>query len=110
MIDDVIDRSVSLVLLALLIVGRCRCSATTTMPMIMTRILTKLVLRLAPGISATPHEDNLRYFNMIITGPTQSAFDGTWQMIARTLARMSLVPANERCYCESENTFCVLVL
>lgn len=31
---------------------------------------------LAPGISATPHEDNLRYFNVIITGPASSAYEG----------------------------------
>jgi len=30
----------------------------------------------APGISATPHEDNLRYFDVIIAGPTQSPFEG----------------------------------
>jgi hypothetical protein len=30
----------------------------------------------APGISATPHEDNLRYFDVIISGPTQSPFEG----------------------------------
>lgn len=31
----------------------------------------------APGISATPHEDNLRYFDVIIAGPSQSPFEGT---------------------------------
>lgn len=30
----------------------------------------------APGISATPHDDNLRYFDVIIAGPTQSPFEG----------------------------------
>jgi ubiquitin-conjugating enzyme E2 N len=30
----------------------------------------------APGISATPHEDNLRYFDVIIAGPDQSPFEG----------------------------------
>ncbi|KAI8051484.1 putative ubiquitin-conjugating enzyme E2 [Syncephalis plumigaleata] len=30
----------------------------------------------APGISASPHDDNLRYFDVIITGPTQSPFEG----------------------------------
>ncbi|KAG9323923.1 hypothetical protein KVV02_006289 [Mortierella alpina] len=30
----------------------------------------------APGISATAHEDNLRYFDVIIAGPTQSPFEG----------------------------------
>lgn len=30
----------------------------------------------APGISATPHEDNLRYFDVIVAGPSQSPFEG----------------------------------
>ncbi|KAL6064503.1 Ubiquitin-conjugating enzyme E2 35 [Balamuthia mandrillaris] len=30
----------------------------------------------APGISATPHEDNLRYFDVIIAGPTSSPYEG----------------------------------
>mmetsp|Transcript_25981 Transcript_25981/g.84009 ORF Transcript_25981/g.84009 Transcript_25981/m.84009 type:complete len:152 (+) Transcript_25981:289-744(+) len=29
-----------------------------------------------PGISATPYEDNLRYFNVLISGPTESPYDG----------------------------------
>lgn len=28
------------------------------------------------GISATPYEDNLRYFNVVIAGPQQSPFEG----------------------------------
>jgi ubiquitin-protein ligase len=30
----------------------------------------------APGISATPHDDNLRYFDVIIAGPAQSPYEG----------------------------------
>merc|ERR1712070_1091296 len=30
----------------------------------------------APGISATPHQDNLRYFDVIIAGPSQSPYEG----------------------------------
>ncbi|KAJ9071264.1 Ubiquitin-conjugating enzyme E2 35 [Entomophthora muscae] len=30
----------------------------------------------APGIDARPHEDNLRYFDVIINGPDQSPFEG----------------------------------
>ncbi|KAL0903925.1 hypothetical protein M5K25_025988 [Dendrobium thyrsiflorum] len=30
----------------------------------------------APGISASPSEDNMRYFNVMILGPTQSPFEG----------------------------------
>jgi len=29
-----------------------------------------------PGISATPHKDNLRYFDIVIAGPKDSAYDG----------------------------------
>ena len=29
-----------------------------------------------PGISATPYEDNLRYFNVAIAGPSDSPFEG----------------------------------
>lgn len=30
----------------------------------------------APGISASPAEDNLRYFNVMILGPSQSPYEG----------------------------------
>ncbi|CAG8489244.1 9366_t:CDS:2 [Paraglomus occultum] len=36
----------------------------------------RLLQEPAPGISATPHEDNLRYFDVIIAGPSQSPFEG----------------------------------
>jgi len=29
-----------------------------------------------PGISAVPHEDNLRYFDVKIHGPSQSPYEG----------------------------------
>ncbi|KAK9056933.1 hypothetical protein SSX86_024298 [Deinandra increscens subsp. villosa] len=29
-----------------------------------------------PGISASPSEDNMRYFNVMILGPTQSPYEG----------------------------------
>lgn len=29
-----------------------------------------------PGISAVPHEDNLRYFDVTVDGPTQSPYEG----------------------------------
>eukprot|EP00871_Galdieria_phlegrea_P004834 jgi/Galph1/5351/GphlegSOOS_G3944.1 len=31
---------------------------------------------LVPGISAVPHEDNARYFNVIIQGPDSSPYEG----------------------------------
>eukprot|EP00297_Palpitomonas_bilix_P018600 CAMPEP_0113889340 /NCGR_PEP_ID=MMETSP0780_2-20120614/13430_1 /TAXON_ID=652834 /ORGANISM="Palpitomonas bilix" /LENGTH=149 /DNA_ID=CAMNT_0000878403 /DNA_START=31 /DNA_END=480 /DNA_ORIENTATION=+ /assembly_acc=CAM_ASM_000599 len=30
----------------------------------------------APGITASPHEENLRYFNVVIAGPSQSPYEG----------------------------------
>lgn len=30
----------------------------------------------APGISASPAEDNMRYFNVMILGPSQSPYEG----------------------------------
>merc|ERR1712100_92745 len=36
----------------------------------------RLLSEPAPGISATPYEDNLRYFNVIIAGPTSSPYEG----------------------------------
>lgn len=39
----------------------------------------RLIAEPAPGISATPHDDNLRYFDVIIAGPGQSPFEGKFQ-------------------------------
>lgn len=36
----------------------------------------RLVADPAPGIVATPHEDNLRYFDVVVSGPSQSPFEG----------------------------------
>ncbi|KAL3898344.1 MAG: hypothetical protein SGCHY_002806 [Lobulomycetales sp.] len=36
----------------------------------------RLISEPVPGISAAPFEDNLRYFNVEITGPSQSPFEG----------------------------------
>jgi hypothetical protein len=30
----------------------------------------------APGISASPSEENMRYFNVMILGPSQSPYEG----------------------------------
>ena len=38
-----------------------------------------------PGISATPHENNLRYFNVVIAGPQDSAYDGAPVMMEKDL-------------------------
>lgn len=36
----------------------------------------RLIAEPAPGISATPHEDNLRYFDVVMEGPSTSPFEG----------------------------------
>ena len=38
--------------------------------------LLTLVISSVPGISAVPHEDNLRYFDVKIHGPSQSPYEG----------------------------------
>jgi len=35
-----------------------------------------LVVFAAPGISASPSEENMRYFNVMILGPSQSPYEG----------------------------------
>jgi ubiquitin-conjugating enzyme E2 N len=32
-----------------------------------------------PGITAAPHEDNLRYFDVSIAGPQGSPYEGEWR-------------------------------
>ena len=36
----------------------------------------QLMLLRVPGISAVPHEENLRYFDVMIHGPSQSPYEG----------------------------------
>ena len=36
-----------------------------------------LKIAIVPGVSATPYEDNLRYFNVVIAGPSDSPYEGT---------------------------------
>ncbi|ORY00695.1 ubiquitin-conjugating enzyme E2 N [Basidiobolus meristosporus CBS 931.73] len=47
-----------------------------SLPKRITKEIERLLADPAPGISATPHEDNLRYFDVIIAGPSQSPFEG----------------------------------
>jgi len=37
---------------------------------------THLTPNSVPGISAVPHDDNLRYFDVKVHGPTQSPYEG----------------------------------
>lgn len=33
-----------------------------------------------PGISAAPKDDNLRHFDVSVSGPGQSPYEGVWQL------------------------------
>ena len=41
-------------------------------------LLLLLLLIIVPGVSATPYEDNLRYFNVAIAGPNDSPYEGNY--------------------------------
>jgi len=34
-----------------------------------------------PGINAVPHDDNARYFSVVILGPQDSPYAGTWTAV-----------------------------
>ncbi|KAJ1927919.1 ubiquitin-conjugating enzyme E2 N [Tieghemiomyces parasiticus] len=46
------------------------------LPKRITKEIERLIKDPVPGIIAEPHEDNLRYFDVVIAGPTQSPFQG----------------------------------
>nr|KJB60392.1 hypothetical protein B456_009G303000 [Gossypium raimondii] len=46
--------------------------ANTNLPRRIIKETQRLLSEPAPGISASPSEDNMRYFNVMILGPTQS--------------------------------------
>eukprot|EP00741_Cyanophora_paradoxa_P012859 tig00020629_g12416.t1 len=46
------------------------------MPRRITKEVERLMKEPVPGISASPAEDNMRYFNVIIAGPSQSPYEG----------------------------------
>eukprot|EP01118_Nematostelium_gracile_P017543 TRINITY_DN7531_c0_g1_i1.p1 TRINITY_DN7531_c0_g1~~TRINITY_DN7531_c0_g1_i1.p1 ORF type:complete len:153 (-),score=50.66 TRINITY_DN7531_c0_g1_i1:85-543(-) len=50
--------------------------AASALPRRIIKETQRLLSEPAPGISATPAEDNLRYFNVIIAGPSGSPFEG----------------------------------
>jgi len=50
--------------------------AANNLPRRIVKETQRLLSEPAPGISATPYEDNLRYFNVIIAGPAQSPYEG----------------------------------
>jgi ubiquitin-conjugating enzyme E2 N len=52
----------------------------------------RLVKEPVQGISATPHDDNLRYFDVTIDGPSQSPYEGQFG----TFALRNKLPASMR--------------
>ncbi|KAH8938567.1 hypothetical protein BDL97_16G090700 [Sphagnum fallax] len=50
--------------------------ASTNLPRRIIKETQRLLSEPAPGISASPSEDNLRYFNVMILGPSQSPYEG----------------------------------
>lgn len=50
--------------------------AASQLPRRIVKETQRLLSEPAPGISATPSEDNLRYFNVMILGPQQSCYEG----------------------------------
>ncbi|MCJ1484305.1 Ubiquitin-conjugating enzyme 13 [Schaereria dolodes] len=47
-----------------------------TLPKRIVKETERLMAEPVPGISAVPHEDNLRYFDVMIHGPSQSPYEG----------------------------------
>ncbi|GBB98622.1 hypothetical protein RclHR1_03280018 [Rhizophagus clarus] len=47
-----------------------------TLPKRIIKETERLIADAVPGINARPHEENLRYFDVDITGPEQSPFEG----------------------------------
>jgi len=53
----------------------------------------RLVKEPVQGISATPHDDNLRYFDVTIDGPSQSPYEGAfgskWRAASQIAAQLT---------------------
>ncbi|OMO92459.1 Ubiquitin-conjugating enzyme, E2 [Corchorus olitorius] len=59
----------------------------------------------APGISASPSEDNMRYFNVMILGPTQSPYEGGVFKLELFLPEEYPMAAPKYCLAPSEKGF-----
>ncbi|TXG55043.1 hypothetical protein EZV62_020299 [Acer yangbiense] len=51
--------------------------ANSNLPRRIIKETQRLLSEPAPGISASPSEENMRYFNVMILGPSQSPYEGT---------------------------------
>jgi ubiquitin-conjugating enzyme E2 N len=50
--------------------------AANNLPRLIIKETQRLLSEPAPGISASPSEENMRYFNVMILGPSQSPYEG----------------------------------
>nr|VDD07427.1 unnamed protein product [Brassica rapa] len=50
--------------------------ANSNLPRRIIKETQRLLSEPAPGISASPSEENMRYFNVMVLGPTQSPYEG----------------------------------
>ncbi|EOY13246.1 hypothetical protein QUC31_002231 [Theobroma cacao] len=57
-------------------INRSSSMANSNLPRRIIKETQRLLSEPAPGISASPSEDNMRYFNVMILGPTQSPYEG----------------------------------
>ncbi|KAK8647826.1 hypothetical protein V6N13_121553 [Hibiscus sabdariffa] len=65
--------------------------ANSNLPRRIIKETQRLLSEPAPGISASPSEDNMRYFNVMILGPTQSPYEGPIIMHFQSYRVLSLV-------------------
>lgn len=68
-----------------------------------------ILLSAAPGISASPSEENMRYFNVMILGPSQSPYEGNklniFVPIGFAFVLDLLVNSDVKKYVQSTNVF-----
>ncbi|KAH1063622.1 hypothetical protein J1N35_028609 [Gossypium stocksii] len=64
--------------------------ANTNLPRRIIKETQRLLSEPAPGISASPSEDNMRYFNVMILGPTQSPYEAVRNQMCLVLGRICL--------------------
>ncbi|KAF4394025.1 hypothetical protein G4B88_025994 [Cannabis sativa] len=65
--------------------------ANSNLPRRIIKETQRLLSEPAPGISASPSEDNMRYFNVMILGPTQSPYEAYLFCIINVPFRLSSV-------------------
>merc|ERR1711904_229481 len=78
-------------------VGDPALKMAAAMPRRIVKETQRLMQEPPPGISATPYEDNLRYFNVIIAGPQSSPYEsGIFKLELFLPAEYPMVPPKVR--------------